>query len=145
MSAVLVQIPTGVREELAKHLYYQYGEVIANEPVPPTGKPEWVPWGNSIVQTECRRRADALLNLIYDNSSMQALERSVLDRAVDRMGWEQINEFNAELKKGQDIREDAGGFFARCIRRLFGNAAPPTEVESYQSAARKMIENLHAN
>jgi hypothetical protein len=67
------------------------------------------------------------------------LQKKDIEAAIDRMGWPEINAFQAELKRGQDIREDAGGFMMRAIRRLFGFPPPLTEVETYQGAARKMV------
>jgi hypothetical protein len=42
-------------------------------------------------------------------------QRALLESAIDRMGWPEINAFHAELKRGQDVREDAGGFIIRCL------------------------------
>lgn len=69
----------------------------------------------------------------------ELLQKKDIEAAIDRMGWPEINAFQTELKRGQDIREDAGGFWKRCLRTLFMAPAPPTEIETYQSAARKMV------
>lgn len=66
-------------------------------------------------------------------------ERQILEAAVDRMGWPEIRAYQTELRKGQDIYEDAGGFFMRALRRLFGLPNPYSEVVTYQDAARAMI------
>jgi hypothetical protein len=62
------------------------------------------------------------------------------EAAIDRMGWPEIHAFQRELKRGQDYREDAGGFMMRAIRRLFGLPSPYSEVVTYQEAARAMVE-----
>jgi hypothetical protein len=65
-------------------------------------------------------------------------ELAILDRALDRIGWDEIHAYHAELRKGQDIYEDGGGFFLRAIKALFGvRKADP--VTTYQTAAREMI------
>lgn len=140
-----IKIPVSVQEDVAKYVYDNFAEILVTDPLPKEGKPEWVPWGNSHAQTECRRRARDILEIIYGNGDMLDLEKSILDRAVDRMTWDEINEFNAEIRKGQDVREDAGGYMMRCIRRLFGRADPPTEIESYQSAARRMMRSVYGD
>ncbi len=66
-------------------------------------------------------------------------EQEALQRAIDRMGWAEINAFHAELRRGQDIYEDAGGFFMRAIRALFG-IKPTDPVTNYQDAARALVE-----
>lgn len=63
----------------------------------------------------------------------------LLAEAVDRMGWPEIHAFRDELRRGQDIYEDAGGFWMRAIRRLFGLPSPYSEIETYQQAAHRMI------
>jgi hypothetical protein len=65
-------------------------------------------------------------------------ELAALERAIDRMGWREIDAFHAELRKGQDVYEDAGGYFMRAIRALFG-IAPPDPVLTYQNAARALV------
>jgi len=66
-------------------------------------------------------------------------EREALERAVDRMGWPEINAFHAELDRGQDIAEDAGGYLMRAVRALFGLPSPKATVTTYQAAARAMV------
>lgn len=68
-----------------------------------------------------------------------AREREILEAAIDKMGWPEIHAFKEELRRGQDIREDAGGFMMRAIRRLFGLPSPYSEITTYQQAARSMI------
>lgn len=67
-------------------------------------------------------------------------EKTGAARAVDRMGWPEINAFHEDMARGQSIYEDAGGFMLRCIRRLFGlPPLPDREVVTYQEAARAML------
>lgn len=73
------------------------------------------------------------------------VERAVLENAVNRMGWPEINAFKSELRKGQDYREDAGGFWMRAIRRLFGLPEATDEVVNYQEAGRKLIAAFYLN
>lgn len=70
--------------------------------------------------------------------------KALLEEAVDRMGWPEIHAFQNELRRGQDIREDAGGFMMRAIRRLFGLPSPFNEVETYRQAMAKMIEEAQS-
>jgi len=68
-----------------------------------------------------------------------AREREILEAAIDKMGWPEIHAFKDELRRGQDIREDAGGFMMRAIRRLFGLPSPYSEITTYQQATRAML------
>jgi hypothetical protein len=71
---------------------------------------------------------------------MTSEEREILERAIDRMGWPEIRAFQAEMSKGQSIYEDAGGYFMRGLRRLFGLPQADEEVVTYQQAARAMVK-----
>ena len=62
-----------------------------------------------------------------------------LIRAED-IGWPEIRAFQDELRKGQDVREDGGGFFVRCIMALFGRRPDP--VETYQQAAERLLREV---
>ena len=62
-----------------------------------------------------------------------------LERAIERMGWPEINAFHQELARGQDVREDGGGYWHRAIRRLFGLPSTLDTVETYKDAARAMV------
>ncbi len=62
-----------------------------------------------------------------------------LEAAINSMGWPDINAYHAELRRGQSIDEDAGGFMMRAIRRLFGLAQKPDPVVTYQQAARALL------
>lgn len=56
----------------------------------------------------------------------------------DHLGWPDIHRFQDELRKGQAVREDAGGFFVRAIMALFGKRADP--VETYHQAVRRLLD-----
>ncbi len=58
----------------------------------------------------------------------------------DDIGWPDIHRFQDELRNGQGVREDGGGFFVRCILGLFGIKSDP--VETYQEAAKRLLEGL---
>lgn len=64
---------------------------------------------------------------------------SVLRVAIDEMGWPEINAFREERAKGQDIFEDAGGYFLRFIGCLFG-VKPKDDVAIYRNAMEKMVD-----
>ena len=68
-------------------------------------------------------------------------ERRVLERAIDRMGWDEINAYDTEMRKGQGICEDAGGYVLRGLRRLFGLPGKDEEIVTYQQAARAMLKD----
>jgi hypothetical protein len=61
-----------------------------------------------------------------------------LEAACDAITWTQIHAYHKELRRGQDIYEDAGGFFRRAIRALLGKSSPDPVV-SYREAARALI------
>lgn len=71
---------------------------------------------------------------------MTEMERELLESAVDRMGWPEIHAFQAEMRKGQSIYEDAGGYFMRGLRRLFGLPQIDEEIITYRRAAMAMVE-----
>jgi hypothetical protein len=56
----------------------------------------------------------------------------------DHLGWPDIHRFQDELRRGQGVREDAGGFMLRAIMALFGKRPDP--VETYQEAARRLLK-----
>lgn len=58
----------------------------------------------------------------------------------DDIGWEDIDRFRAALAAGQGVSEDAGGFWSRCTKTLFGIKADP--VTTYREAARRMLEGM---
>ncbi len=61
----------------------------------------------------------------------------------DSLGWNDIKRYHAELEKGQSVYEDAGGYFIRAIKSLFGIKTDP--VKTYQEAAREMLAGLPEN
>ena len=63
----------------------------------------------------------------------------VLVRAED-IGWPEIHAFQDQLRLGQGIREDGGGFFVRCIMALFGRKPDP--VETYRQATRRLLDEV---
>lgn len=65
---------------------------------------------------------------------------AALEAACNAIGWPQIHAFQDELRKGQSIYEDAGGFFARAIGALFGRK-PVETVVTYQDAAKALIRH----
>lgn len=77
---------------------------------------------------------------VRDGSTVTLTEREAVEAAIDRMGWPEIHAFQDELRKGQDVFEDAGGFMMRAIRRLFGLPSSRPEVVNYQKAAKAMVE-----
>lgn len=77
--------------------------------------------------------------------AIESAERRAIEAAIDRMGWNEIDAFNAERMRGQSIYEDAGGFMLRCFRRLFGlPPMPDRDVVSYQQAAPPAADLLAA-
>lgn len=106
-------------------------------------------WRYFTDEAEAYKEAEALgleYQALYvrDGSVITLTEAEVLDAAVERMGWPEIHAFQNELRRGQDIREDAGGFWMRAIRRLFGLPSPYSEIETYQQAARRMVAEASA-
>jgi hypothetical protein len=56
----------------------------------------------------------------------------------DNLGWPDIHRYHAELRKGQSVYEDAGGYMLRAIMALLGKKPDP--VVSYRDAARAMLD-----
>jgi len=92
--------------------------------------------------------ADAWLLFLSENTpeyaciqiaeAIEEAEDRGCERRIDKMGWPEIHAFYGELYKGQDIYEDAGGFFLRALRRLFGLKKRET-VTTYKEAAQAML------
>ncbi len=76
---------------------------------------------------------------VRDGTAIVLDERDALEAAIDRMGWAEIHAFEAEMRKGQGIYEDAGGYIMRGLRRLFGLPEKKDEIITYQKAARAMV------
>ena len=64
----------------------------------------------------------------------------VLETVVANLGWPEIHAMQEELKRGQDVYEDAGGFFMRAYRRLFGLSRAATTVTNYRDAVAAMLD-----
>lgn len=63
----------------------------------------------------------------------------------DDIGWPEIKAFRDEIRGGQDHREDAGGFFVRCIAKLIGfGGQKPDEVVTHQMAAKRLLQRVDA-
>jgi hypothetical protein len=95
----------------------------------------WIARPNKDVTTRIALAAALAADEIFN-------ERAVLERAVARMGWNEIHAFRDELHKGQSIFEDAGGYLMRCIRRLFGLPVEDREVVNYRQAIQRMVDTL---
>ena len=70
-----------------------------------------------------------LRNFLVDDLPVQVpareLEYIALENAISRMGWPEIRAFQEELRKGQSIYEDAGGYFMRGFRRFIESILLP--------------------
>ena len=119
---------TGAGEAEPESVYQAVVRII-DESIPPDARP-----ADAVI----RRIALASAIAAWCGFERSESERDVLERAIDRMGWDEINAFHAELRHGQGVREDAGGFFMRAIRRLFG-LPQPDPVENYRDAARRLV------
>lgn len=75
------------------------------------------------------------------HAAQQAKEVPILEAAIERMGWPEINAFREELDRGQDVHEDGGAYWIRAIRRLFGLPTSRDAVMTYQQAAKALIES----
>lgn len=128
------KIPLNVLEDVAR---------IIHEVVYPDS-PTWVDGEATGEQRLCRALSERILVKIFDSpGEYSTTERRILELAVDRMGWDEIHAFNHELNRGQDVREDAGGYIMRAIRRLFGLGTNMETVENYKSATLKLIERVY--
>jgi hypothetical protein len=61
----------------------------------------------------------------------------------DKIDWTDIHRFHDEAKKGQDIYEDAGGYFVRKIKALLRIKVDP--VTNYQNAAKALLSEHEPN
>ena len=107
---------------MSDHLHRSFPEAGDGRPMPPMGD-ELMTAGLSaenarFVAVQLRQNGYYLVN-------------------PDHLGWPDIRRFQAELRQGQGVREDGGGFFIRCIMALFGKK--PDTVETYQEAARRLL------
>ena len=87
-------------------------------------------WFANAIEIACDKRVQA---------AVQAERERKIDELFENIGWPEINAFQEKLAKGQDIYEDAGGFFIRALKALFGSRERPV-VENYQAAAKRLIE-----
>lgn len=99
--------------------------------------------GEGFDEVEATIVEPAILSALTARDNTALREAEVLERAIDRMGWSEIHAFQNELRKGQDVREDGGGFMIRAIKALFG-VKRGDPVENYQQAARRMIDTALA-
>ncbi len=113
----------------------------------------WLYGAGQLADAFARHRTEALASQAAEMEALRAesalLERQwrsreedILRAAVWRMGWPEINAYHDELNKGQDVREDAGGYFMRAIGRLFGVKPQRDVVTTHQDAAMAMLDNL---
>lgn len=83
--------------------------------------------------------ATALETYAQEAAKWRVSEQEILECVVDRLGWPEINAFNTELRKGQSVYEDGGGYFIRAMRRLFGLPKKDEEVINYQQALKSAL------
>ena len=62
----------------------------------------------------------------------------IVTALLAEMGWEQINAFNRELRRGQ-IEDDAGGFMLRAIGKLIGARGRYDHLDQYKRGVRAMF------
>lgn len=129
------KIPLSLAEDVGRLLYEHHF---------PDG-PKWIDYETPTRDhDDCRTLADKILRKIFDSPGKYVTtEKRILELAIDRMTWEEINAYHQELQRGQDVTEDAGGYFLRAIRRLFGLGTTKESVETYKSATMKMVERLY--
>jgi hypothetical protein len=96
---------------------------------------------SSVFQVECceRERFEG-----ERRHKSMTFEQRVIADAIDRMGWPEINAFQDELRKGQSVDEDAGGFWLRAIARLFRLRRRRDPVVTYRDAARAALQQSEA-
>lgn len=100
---------------------------------------------------EYRHRAEAVARwleahgyVIRPAAGLDAETRkAIIEETIDQLGWPEIHAFQDELRKGQDIREDAGGFMLRAIKALLG-IRRDDQVTTYQQAARALVAEARA-
>ncbi len=95
--------------------------------------------------TEMKSDLEFLLRVSERVHLPPSVIQSVLNVAIDEMGWPQIDAFNRELRKGQDFCEDAGGYLLRCIGRLFGAKSERNEVNTYKGAMKAIVREAVEN
>jgi len=71
--------------------------------------------------------------------AIEDAELWAVERAISKMGWPEIKAYENELRNGQQD-DDAGGYFIRCLSRLFGVKRPLRAAsELYRSGMRAMV------
>ena len=65
--------------------------------------------------------------------------QEIIDATIDEMGWPEIDAYNKEWRRGQQY-DDVGGYFMRCIGRLFGARHKYDELPCYKEAMKAMIK-----
>lgn len=75
-------------------------------------------------------------------TAIEEAEQWAIERALARMGWNEINAYNREWATNQQD-DDVGGWWIRCLSRLFGVKRPlrcAWELGRYHRAARAMVQ-----
>jgi len=62
----------------------------------------------------------------------------IVTALIAEMGWEQIDAFNRELRRGQ-AEDDAGGFMLRAIGKLIGARGRYDHLEPYKRGVQAMF------
>lgn len=70
----------------------------------------------------------------------EALVQRVAETFCDELSWQELHPYFDELRKGQSIYEDAGGYFLRCIKRLFGIRTDDEEILTYRKAMAELVK-----
>lgn len=72
--------------------------------------------------------------------AIEAAELWAVERAISKMGWPEIKAYEAEWNKGQQD-DDAGGYFIRCLSRLFGVKRPlRAAADLHRAGMRAMVK-----
>lgn len=72
-------------------------------------------------------------------TAIEDAELWAVERAISRMGWHEIRAYEDEWLKGQQD-DDAGGYFLRCLSRLFGVKRPlRCAADLHRAGMRSMI------
>ena len=72
--------------------------------------------------------------------AIETAELWAVERALANMGWPEIRAYEQEWRNGQGD-DDAGGYFLRCLSRLFGVKRPlRAAVDLHRKGMRAMVE-----
>lgn len=85
-------------------------------------------------------KVDIITKVAYATCLPTEKVKQVLEAYTDNLGWDQLHKYHEELRRGQCVYEDAGGYFIRAIKALFGCKIRRDELETYQEATRRLIE-----